>query len=428
MPSLTSDARFLGVDIRALWLEIRSAWSDANEWPLLSWLTPPALVRLLQADGAQSIWVNDIEPVRRAADSGIRFAAIELPEELVLRKTLALPAMAELDVSNAAALEARAVSPFQGQDLVWGYRASRKAAGGIQVDMALASRRQVAQYLLAQASRLDPRANPEVWVRRAAGSPIVIQGYGENARKVHAGRMRRWGYALLGSAVVLAGLIASTPTLQLRLQAQEAVAANADVMRRVSPVTREREQLMQSVEKLAALSEVVGGRVEPLRVLDQLTKALPDETALQSFKLQGQKLTLVGVTANAAALMQLLGEQPGVKDVRAPSAVTRLAGTSKENFVIEFMLDPKVYGVSSGAGPVLSQASTADVPDMSQVAPAVPLAAPTLPASTPTQAAAPQPKAPASAASPKSSFGGGRSSFGGARAASPAKPASSTAN
>src|SRR3990167_36103 len=41
----------------------------------------------------------------------------------------------------------------------------------------------------------------------------------------------------------------------------------------------------------------------------------------------------------------------GLRDVRAPSAATRIPGALKESYVIEFTLDPQFYGVVSVAEP-----------------------------------------------------------------------------
>lgn len=55
---------------------------------------------------------------------------------------------------------------------------------------------------------------------------------------------------------------------------------------------RQREQLLASVDALNALAELAQGRIEPLLVMDKLTQVLPDDTAPQSFKIQGTKLFL----------------------------------------------------------------------------------------------------------------------------------------
>ena len=202
--------------------------------------------------------------------------------------------------------------------------------------------------------------------------------------------------------------IAITPTAQLRLRAIEAVRSYDAIAQRTAPLVKQREALLQSVEQLGSLAEVLADRIEPLRILDKLTQVLPDDTSVQSFKLQGAKLTIVGLTANASSLMQLLGNQPGLRDVRAPSAATRIPGALKESYVIEFTLDPQLYGVVSAAEPQASpkppEAPAAKPEDAAAKAPAT----------------APSPAAvPARAANGGATFGGG-AVFGGSASSSSA--------
>lgn len=402
MPSISSDARFLGIDFHALWVDMRKSWQGMRQWPGLAWLTPSLPVRLLQADGNESHWLAGIERSGGGVPRRIRFVAIELPEQLVLRRNFSLPSMAEQEIAHAVALDVRSVSPFAVEDLVWGYHATSSRGVVRKVEVALASRKQVAMYIATQAARLHEEQMPEVWVR-TAGVPLIFSGYGEARRIEYAARRRRVGYSLL---MMIAGLllaIGMTPTAQLRLRAIKAVHSYDQIVQRTAPLVRQREMLLQSAEQLAALAEVLAGRIEPLRLFNKLTQVLPDDTSLQSFKLQGAKVTIVGLTSNASTLMQILGDQAGLRDVRAPSAATRIPGATKESFVIEFSLDPQLYGVVA--------APTARPMPMS-----VPNAS-ALPASTPGSAASRAPQAERSPES-KATFGGG-ATFGG----SPTQPA-----
>ncbi|WP_312130205.1 PilN domain-containing protein [Diaphorobacter nitroreducens] len=430
MPSITSDARFLGIDLHALWREIRQTWSGMHDWPLLSWLTPAVPVVLLHPVEGQSLWRGESSFPQSSGFLTARFTAVALPEEYVLRREMILPAMAAADVASAVALEARANSPFAPQDLVYGYRVQTPSQGGHRVELALASRRQIGLYLESQSSRLEGVAEPEVWVRNLSSPPTVLEGYGEGLRKAYIRRQRNAGYSLLALAMVLLSVIAITPTLQLRMRALEAAAAYQDAVRRTAPLVKEREGLMQSIETIGALSEVLSGRIEPLKVLDRLTQVLPDDTAVQSFKLQGLKVTLVGVTANASALMQLLGDQPGLRDVKAPSAATRLGGATKENFVIEFMLDPQQFGVvdrplsgAPSADPLAkSNGSVAPPPVMPSSAAVAPAGAASAAVAPASKAAAPMTSGAGTRAG-GATFGGGRASFGGGRVAPASSPA-----
>lgn len=436
MPTISSDARFLGVDLHSVWRDTRKALHGLHESPLLSWLTPAVPVRLLQEDGAESLWLDGVQVSGAQVKPGsVRCVAMELPEALVLRRALVLPSMAAQDIANAVALDAQSVSPFGAGNVIWGYSVKPSAHGALAVEVALASKKQVKQYTEAQSARLGDAADPEIWVRSAdAGAPIVFIGFGEEQRRNHAARWRYLGYSLLLLIVLLCSAIAITPTAQLRLRAIEAVRAYESVAARAAPAVREREELLQSAEKLSALAEVLGGRIEPLTLMDRLTQVLPDDTVLQTVRLQAGKVTILGLTGNSSALMQLLSEQPGLRDVRAPSAATRMPGAQKESFVIEFVLDPQQFGVQSAA--VVAVAPVAPAP-VAAVPPAsgVPASAAGVVGAGGSAAATAPAKPPVPPSSPGAATFGGGATFGGvatrpapskgaasAPAASPAKP------
>lgn len=338
------------MDLRALWGELRQAWAYVHGRAPLSWLTPVVPVRLLQTDGDESLWRGE---VRKSASSArgdkALLLALELPDHLVLHLTWTPPAVGEADLRGAIALHAQSVSPFHEADQAWGYRTRRTGSGGLVADIALASCKQISQYVQAQAGRLQGVSEPEIWATLPSGPPIVMQGFGESKRQAQAARGRLVRYAFVATAGVLLAGIAITPSLQLRFRALDAYAAHEALTRKTAPLVMQREALMTTAEGLGALAELHAARIEPLRVLDKLTRALPDDTALQNFVLKDHKVTITGLTANASSLMQTLSEQEGLRDVRAPSPATRSGGESKENFTIEFSVDPRIYGVAPAA-------------------------------------------------------------------------------
>lgn len=370
MTTITSDARFLGLDLRALWSEVLQVWASVHRRAPLSWLTPVVPVRLLQSDGSESIWRGGVKQVATIAQGAkASVVAIELPDNLVLHLSWSPPAVGAGDLLGAIALHAQSASPFPEADQAWGYRTRPSTGGGaLVIDIALASRRQITQHVQTQVSRLAGASAPEVWVSLPSGAPIVIQGFGESERQAQAARGRLVRYAFLAAACALLAAIAITPTLQLRFRALDAYAAHEALSRRTAPLVMQREALMKTAEGLGALAEFQAARIEPLRILDKLTRALPDDTALQNLVLKDQKVTITGLTANASSLMQTLSEQEGLRDVRAPSPATRSGGDAKENFTIEFTVDPRVYGVVPAATAPGGSASAA-----SAAAPAIPV-------------------------------------------------------
>ena len=425
MATIDNDMRLFGLDLRHLGRDLGATWSALQHSWLLSWLTPEPVVQLLQVDGTTRLWrMGDKPQAMSGVQSGARFSAVELPEEVYLYRELALPAGLDATQLRAAVeLDLQSASPFAPHDLLWGYVIRRGGDATQNALIAIASRKQVDAYLQSldgkvtapltstkTAASLSERI--EVWaLSPATRQPMVLRGFGEKLRERYVRTHRNWGYVLLSLAACLSIAMAVTPTAQLRLRALSAMHQHNELVQRTGPVVHNREMLLQSAEKLKALSDDFSARIDPLRVMEMLTTVLPDDTFLHAFKLQGNKVTLVGQTANASALLQLLGSQPGLRDVRAPSAANRATGSSKDSYVIEFLVDPASFAVAT----------------VKSVAPPPPLpaeAASAAAAAAPVASAVLAPATPVAAPSPQPSFGGGGPSFGGAptRAAPPPAP------
>jgi general secretion pathway protein L len=408
MATTTQPQRFLGLDLAGLWQDVRATWRRVQDLPALQWFTPPVAVRVLGADGGQSVWyagTTGPAPVRAGAPAP-RFTAVELPEALLLVRRLSLPPLPENEVAQAVALDVAGASPFAADDAVWGWSARPLRSGLVDVQIALASRAQVQAYVNGLSAKLAAGEPPEVWAMAGIAVPVVLRGFGEARRLAFAHKQRLVALALAGLAIGLAALAVATPVIQKRMRAVQAVNAFDALNRRAEPALRQRAQLVRSADTATALKDVLAQRADPLYAMEVLTQALPDDTSLLGVQVQGTKVSINGVTGNAAALMQQLSARQEFRDVKAPVAATRPPGAPKDVFSIELTLVPR-------AAPV---AQTAASPGMA----VSPLGIPLPGANAPAKAAAP---APPPANTGGASFGGA-AAFGGA-AVAPAAPAAS---
>lgn len=365
------------------------------------WSAAGESVLLHHIDGTTSTWRGASRLPDGAHARTPKFQAVELPDDLVLRRGLVLPRMSEPHAAEAVRLEARSNSPFPVEDLAWGSLVRELEGGRKHVDLALASRRHVSGFLQDRWPELLAAAKqPEVWSWSGQDPPVVIQGYGE-VHRLHAAAMgRRWNWILAGVVLALATMVALTPTIQLRQRAVEAVGAFDAVLRRVAPLVRKRDELAALNDKVRSLELIVAERVDPAAVMEYLTRILPDDTYLYGLDVQKAKITASGHTVDASALLQKLSSDPMLKNVRAPMAVTRQPGATKEAFVIEFSMEPKVAPASAApvAGAVVPPA--ASVPPVAATASAAAPTAAVAAARPPAPAAAPVP-APAPPPGPK---------------------------
>jgi general secretion pathway protein L len=352
MASIQTDLRLFGLDLRRLGPELSRMARSVRESPLLSWLTPEPWVRLRHSSGQFSVWQMGPVPAMRPGIPAetARWTAIEVPQDLLLQRELRLPALTHDQIQEAAALEVQSASPFSAEDLVWGYcRGAQQQQQQQRVVVLMASRQQLQQHL----QSLDLKASatpPELWALPTnLNRPVVLSGFGEHARLRQVVVGRRWNQGLFLLALLWLGAIALTPAAQLYLQARQAQQLHAELVQRSAPAVSQRELLLTSIEQLKGVSDELSTRIDPLRLIEALTQALPDDTSVHNLKLQGRKVTLSGLTANASSLMQLLGALPGLHEVRAPTAATRAAGAQRESFVLEFSLDPASFAVQATA-------------------------------------------------------------------------------
>jgi general secretion pathway protein L len=348
MPSLSRDLRVFGLDLGALWSALRRPWQGVLDGPVVSVLAPDQPVLVLRADAQDACWQGVRGRAAAPPSTAPALVAVALPDSIVLHRTVVLPQAALAEAGQALALQVQGWNPFPAADLVWGWRRRISASGAVEADVALVSRKQVAGELERLRTRLDGLAPPEVWVCLDDGPPIVLPGHGDGRREAEARcHWRLWG-ALLGLAVLLAAMVASTPSLQLWLRQAEAARVHGELALRARPVLAQRESLVQAQEVVAGVSKLLQGRIDPLRVLEVLTRELPDGSAVQSLRLQGDTVTISGLTGDAAKLMQRLGQQPGLRDVRAPTAAMRQPGAASETFTVTFQVDPEKFAVRGG--------------------------------------------------------------------------------
>ncbi len=358
MASLQTDARLFGLDLTELSAEWRTAWRGMSQWPLFAWMRPEPNVRWALADGRVLLYRGPGKPLR--VESGparvTTFEALEVPDELLLHHEVRLPPLAADATHSALQLAVLGLSPFPQDDLLWVQTAPQRSSGDEpapatgqtqRIPVVLTSRRLLQDRLFAagpaavQSGRL-----PELWIAQPHGPPTVLPGFGEGARARHQRRWFRINLMLLATAVALVAAILVTPTVQLRQRALDAVSQYQALQQQAAPLVRQREAFVKADALLQGLSEAVGPTASALQVMDLITKALPDDAVLQSFQMlpadgpgKLPKLLLTGQVSNAAALMQQLGSQPGLRDVKAPSAAVKPLGAVKESFTIETLVD-----------------------------------------------------------------------------------------
>lgn len=252
-----------------------------------------------------------------------------LPRDVVLTRSVSLPAQVRGNLAEVVRYELDRLSPFQAGDVLYDFatRPGPKGARRVTVDLALCRRDLV-----------------EPWIKRMrdAGAPIdrvCWDGAWSTANLLPPSERPRHRLELLtldrllwAAALLLVAAIVIGPLWQQRRIAE----ALDSQVRRARTEAVAVDDLRQELERARLGSTMVlrQKRDEPnvLVLLRELTERIPDDTWIQTLDYNDGRVDLRGESAQATALIALLEQAPGMDEVSFRSPVTQVPQTGKERF------------------------------------------------------------------------------------------------
>ena len=323
-----------GFDVRNLGKEWRAAWRNflwGYDSPVKSRLDEVVSVHsengTLQYQGAEVIDGDDLLPSQ--------CDAVMLPEDLVLAKTLEMPATVELELDSVMVYEVLANSPFPENDTGFGWRLIDKQNDHIVVQLAVVSLSATLAYLERQHDVHDIRSR-EVWVS-VGNKPIMLQGFGEARRdELYLGRLKR-AAAMLAYCCLIALLLVSGLTMAKYFELEQYRAFAGDIQQRSQSASSMRESVLRANDAVNAIATLRAENPNPHLELARLTALLNDDAYLESLSMNGGALRIRGRAANAAEIMELLIKEPAYASVTAPQAIVKTPA-GQERFTLEITL------------------------------------------------------------------------------------------
>ena len=261
-----------------------------------------------------------------------------LPAGACLRRRLVLPAAAAERLRDVVGFEIDRQTPFAAEEAAYDARLLSRHDGDGQLDVELVV---VPRAVLdAQRNALGAQARllAGADVAGANGEPLGVNLLPPAARFAPSDPWRAWNLALAGVAV-LAIAAALWQMLDNRRAAADAFGVvagrQAEAARKVSV---QRQRLVDLVQGQAFLDQSRQGRATAVEVLDELSRRLPDDTYLEKFALEGDRMTLIGLSTEASTLV---GKLEGSKLWRAPAFTGALVPdprTKRDRFTLVAVL------------------------------------------------------------------------------------------
>ena len=123
--------------------------------------------------------------------------------------------------------------------------------------------------------------------------------------------------------------------------------ANADLDKKIGKIASLKAELEALKARQQAVEDLQGDRNQPVYLLDELVRQIPQGVYLKSFKQDGQKVNLIGVAQSQERVAELLRnvsgnspwlERPNLTEVRAVPLAQGKSGRK----VVEFNLDVSI--------------------------------------------------------------------------------------
>lgn len=239
-----------------------------------------------------------------------------LPAGVALRRRLLLPAAAAERLRDVVGFEIDRQTPFAADEVAFDARLLGRREGDAQIDVeliavprsALRTAEDALGDLAGQLAGID--------VLGSDGAPLGINLLDPARRRQQADPMRRWNLVLAAVALLAAAAMLWQVLHNRRAAADAFEQVAAERARAARGVALQRQALVDIVEGQAFLDRTRAGRPTAVEVLDELSRRLPDSTYLEKFAIEGDRITLIGRSTEASAL---LGRLEGAKVWRAPA-------------------------------------------------------------------------------------------------------------
>lgn len=267
-----------------------------------------------------------------------------LPAASALRRRLPLPAAAAERLRDVVGFEIERQTPFAADAVAFDARVLGRSAAGGALDTELVVVPRVA--LDPQLTALGPLTPLLAGIDVAAtdGTPLQVNLLTPAQRRRTRDPWLLWNLAFTAVAA-LALALALWQMLANRRAAADAFAAGIDALaapaRQAAAQQQELNALIQGQMFLQRTRSAYPTAVE---IMDELSRRLPDGTYLEKLAIEGDRLTLIGLSNEAPALIGRLQDSKLWRSPALAGALQTDPATRKDRFTLTAEIGPAAAG------------------------------------------------------------------------------------
>lgn len=282
-----------------------------------------------------------VQDLKRQSGNNVRLMLCLAPAK-VLQRTLSLPLAVEENLWQTVSFELDRFTPFKADQAQFDFRLRERRAGSNQLVLdLLVAQRTVVEAALAD---IDALRLP------IAGVTTVddVVAYGSDCRNLMPASRRRanlsssrtrWRLTAVSVAALLSLMVLVVPLWQKRASAIDLLEPMYEAKHAADQTDVLRGRLDKLVETHNLLPDKKWSGHSTFRVLEELSRRLPDNTFVIQLDFDGKTVQIQGETAASSDLVELLEASPLFKDVGFKAQLTKIQGTTYDRFHITANLE-----------------------------------------------------------------------------------------
>lgn len=327
--SSNSQMNLFGLDLEQALRRVQLGWSQllwGDESGLRAWLADP--VELYEVAEASAL----------SASTAPDVLSVALPDSDCLVSQIDLPVAAEVFLAEAVASHVDEKSPFPAADVAWGHAITSRSEASLRVAVVMIARSTANMIQTQIAENAELVSMPiELWAR-VDNALVPIEGYQSPTRQGrYKDRLRRV-IGSIGLGLVAVTMLLAMPAVWLSQTAAQTEGLLVATQKRVAPVVSTREKLVTLQSQKTEADTFFSSMIDYAPWLHRVAEITPDTAHLNRLALDGRRLTISGVSDNAADYQATLVSAEWVRNLSAPSAFTRDKRSGRERFTLTMTL------------------------------------------------------------------------------------------
>jgi general secretion pathway protein L len=254
------------------------------------------------------------------------------PTAIIERRLDPLPAESRPYADDVVRHRIESLVPWRASDVLHATVIEERSDGRIDVIVRATSRAAIAPAIAAAAAYAPRNIAVVADAARDAGSAIPVS---ISAEDEHGGSRAAARHAIAGLLLFAVCVVVWT-ILHWQLLASESATLDRAISGRRSVMQR-----ASNIEADSEPGELKRRKPVAVRVLDQLSVILPDDTYLNEFHLEADQLRIAGVSGRAAELVAILERSGHFRKAAFYAPTTRMVGSRTDQFYIQAVVVPE---------------------------------------------------------------------------------------